>query len=60
MHGTPISSLKKGTEVKLKKSGSVNPVVMVKHFSHILNDIKDVHESQEKLLYTVSYKKAMK
>jgi len=52
--------MKEGVDVQLKKSGSVNPVIMVKQFSNILNDIKDVHESQEKLLYSVSYKKAVK
>ena len=44
-----IEATKEGMDVKLKKSGSVNPVIMVRQFSNILKDIKAVQENENEL-----------
>ena len=36
-------------DVKLKKSQSVNPVIMVKHFANIMTEIRSVKENQLKV-----------
>ena len=36
-------------DVKLKKSRSVNPVIMVKQFANIMTEIKSVKENQLKV-----------
>ena len=50
---------REGIDVKLKKSGSVNPVIMVKQFSNIMNEIKSLHDDQEKLQYSNKRHKAL-
>ena len=40
---------REGIDVRIKKSGSVNPVIMVKQFANIMNDIKDVNERQARM-----------
>ena len=40
---------KEGIDVKLKKSRSVNPVIMVKQFANIMTEIKSLKENQMKV-----------
>ena len=49
---------KEGIDVRLKKSGSVNPVIMVKQFSNILNEIKNVNDSQKHMQYSTAKQRA--